>query len=90
MSGKHTSRPLGPRHIAALKGLSTSDYTGFGNACTFHGKGGSPITSTVMAGLVDRGLADVSSEEQESWPPQWKATITDAGRAALAEREESS
>jgi hypothetical protein len=80
---------LGPRHIGALRGLSNGPYVGVGPGPTFNGLGPS-IPWRLMSGLVDRGLVTVRetgdpTRQFRQW--QWRATITDEGRAALSAME---
>lgn len=78
-------KPIGPRHISALRGIHESEYTGFGANCTFRGVKGPAIPCRLMAGLVDRGLATVTAKvyARGSGETVWVAHITEQGLQAI-------
>ncbi len=85
--GTHTA--IGPMHRRALRALQEGPAVGRGRLPTFM-VGQHKITWRLMGGLVDRGLAVVTSRGYAKSPgwgrapvPVWEARITDAGNDAM-------
>lgn len=78
---------VGPRLMAALKGIAGAEYTGIGSRPTFRGAGGPAVPWRLMAGLVDRGLAQVRCKERMRGTGEivWVAVLTETGRKAVAD-----